>query len=111
MSSVGLRDPFPSSPAPGNFRTSKKFQALDACLAHALSFLYASREAGSLAVRHRDIYFDVNEVEPSKWRWVIYQRIASDPAIRDKTSYNTRDEAIIACQRVIDDKFPQKKRR
>jgi hypothetical protein len=43
---------------------------------------------GSLAVRYRDIDFDINEVEPSKWRWVIYQKIASDPAIRDKTSYD-----------------------
>ena len=64
---------------------------------------------GSLAVRYRDIDFDINEVEPSKWRWVIYQKIASDPAIRDKTSYDTRDEALIACQRAIDDKFPQNK--
>ena len=60
----------------------------------------------SLAVRYRDIDFDINEVEPSKWRWV-----ASDPAIRDKTSYDTRDKALIACQRAIDDRFPQNKRR
>jgi hypothetical protein len=63
----------------------------------------------SLAVRYRDIDFDINEFEPSKWRWVIYQRIASDPAIRDKTSYDTRDEAIVACRQAIDTKFAQKK--
>jgi hypothetical protein len=60
-------------------------------------------------VERRGIYFDIVEVEPTKWRWIIYQRIASDPAIRDQTSYDTRDEAIIACQRAIDEKFPQKK--
>lgn len=63
----------------------------------------------SLAVRYRDIDFDINEFEPSKWRWVIYQKIASDPAIRDKTSYDTRDEAIAACRQAIDNKFAQKK--
>jgi hypothetical protein len=63
----------------------------------------------SLAVRYRDIDFDINEFEPSKWGWVIYQRIASDPAIRDKTSYDTRDEAIAACRQAIDNKFTQKK--
>jgi hypothetical protein len=63
----------------------------------------------SLAVRYRDIDFDINEFEPSKWRWVIYQRIASDPAIRDKTSYDTPDEAIAACRQAIDNKFAQKK--
>jgi hypothetical protein len=64
---------------------------------------------GNLAMQHRDIDFDIVEVEPSKWRWVIYQKIASDPAIRDQTSFDTRDEAIIACRKVIEDKFPQKK--
>ena len=62
-------------------------------------------------MRYRDIDFDINEVEPSQWRWVIYQKIASDPAIRDKTFYDTRDEALIACQRAIDDRIPQNKGR
>jgi hypothetical protein len=62
-------------------------------------------------VRYRDIDFDINEVQPSQWRWVIYQKIASDPAIRAKTFYDTRDEALIACQRAIDDRIPQNKGR
>ena len=64
-----------------------------------------------MRVERRGIYFDIVEVEPSKWRWVIYQRIASDPEIRDQISYDTREEAVIACQRAIDKEFPPNKGR
>lgn len=62
-------------------------------------------------MRNQGIDFDIVEVEPSKWRWIIYQKIASDPAIRDQTSYDTRDEALIACRQAIVDRFPQRKGR
>jgi hypothetical protein len=41
-----------------------------------------------LAVKHRGIEFDVEEVSPSQWRWKIYQKvelgreIISDPVYR-----------------------------
>ena len=62
-------------------------------------------------MRYQGIDFDIVEVEPSKWRWIIYQKIASDPAIRDQTSYDTREEALIACRQAIVERFPQKKGR
>jgi hypothetical protein len=62
-------------------------------------------------VRYQDIDFDIVEVGPSKWQWIIYQKIASEPAIRDQTSYDTQDEALIACRQAIVDRFPEKKGR
>ena len=60
-------------------------------------------------MRYQGIDFDIVELEPSKWRWIIYQKIASDPAIRDQTSYDTREEPLIACRQAIVEGFLRRK--
>jgi hypothetical protein len=50
-----------------------------------------------LAVKHRGIDFDVEEVSPSQWRWKIYQKIGVGPKIISGPEYRNRAQATIAC--------------
>jgi hypothetical protein len=58
-------------------------------------------KAGGLAVKHRGIDFDVEEVSPSQWRWKIYRKMAGGPDIISDPAYRNRAEAAIACANKI----------
>ncbi|SEF12982.1 hypothetical protein SAMN05444161_8858 [Rhizobiales bacterium GAS191] len=60
-------------------------------------------------MRHRDIDYDVKEDEPSKWRWTIYPKKESGTPVRNETFYKTREAALFACIRAIDDGLSQRK--
>jgi len=51
-------------------------------------------------VRHRTVDFDVREVEPGRWRWIIY---TSDGTVRDPAVYRSRERAVEACHAEIND--------
>jgi hypothetical protein len=50
-----------------------------------------------LAVQHRGVDFDVEEVSPSQWRWKIYQSIEAVSQIISDPEYPNWVEAKIAC--------------
>ncbi|SEE79112.1 hypothetical protein SAMN05519104_7499 [Rhizobiales bacterium GAS188] len=58
-------------------------------------------------MRHRDIDYDVKEDEPSKWGWTIYPKKESGAPVRSETFYKSRDAALFACIRAIDDGLSQ----
>jgi hypothetical protein len=49
-----------------------------------------------LAVQHRGVDFDVEEVSPSQWRWKIYQSIEAVSQIISDPEYPNWVEAKIA---------------
>jgi hypothetical protein len=50
-----------------------------------------------LAVKHRGIEFDVEEVSPSQWRWKIYQKVELGPEIISDPVYRHHAQAAVAC--------------
>jgi hypothetical protein len=50
-----------------------------------------------LAVKHRGIDFDVEEVSPSQWQWKIHQKVELGPEIISDPVYRHQGQAAIAC--------------
>ena len=54
-----------------------------------------------LSMKHRDIEFDIKEIEPHKWGWTIYQKIEKGPKVVGETRYRSREQAVAACKKEI----------
>lgn len=53
-------------------------------------------------MEHRGIEFEVREFEPSKWPWTIYPKKELSPKIIGDEVCGTREAAVAACKREID---------
>jgi hypothetical protein len=62
---------------------------------------------GDYSVFHRTVAFDVQEVEPGLWRWNIFpgNRVIQGPA-----HFRTRERAVEACHREINDGIERTRR-
>lgn len=49
---------------------------------------------------HRTVKYDVQEVEPSRWRWIIHP---GDRVVRGLDNYRSRELAVESCLREIND--------
>ena len=67
--------------------------------------LYAVRR--EIQMLHRTVKYDVQEVQPRRWRWIIYpgNRVVSGP---DK--FRSRELAVEACLREINDGIERTRR-
>jgi hypothetical protein len=55
-------------------------------------------------VKHRDIDYGIEEVEPSKWLWRIYPKIESGhPKVISEDRFPSMDAATADCIREIND--------
>jgi hypothetical protein len=50
-----------------------------------------------MIVKHRNIDYDAEQVEPGKWRWKIYPKIEAGPKVIGEALFGSRDAAIAAC--------------
>lgn len=49
-------------------------------------------------MKHRTVDYDVEEVQPGRWRWIIYP---PDRAIQGASEFPTREQAVAACMEEI----------
>ena len=49
-------------------------------------------------VKHRTVDYDVQEVQPGLWRWIIFP---GDQIVQGPPHYRTRERAVAACMEEI----------
>jgi hypothetical protein len=62
---------------------------------------------GNLAVIHRTVEYDVQEVQPGLWRWNIYP---GNRAIQGPVKFRSRELAVEACHGEINDGIERTRR-
>jgi hypothetical protein len=59
-------------------------------------------------VKHRTVDYDVEEVEPGRWRWIIY---SPGRTIQGPPKFRTREQAVAACMEEINNGIERTRRR
>jgi hypothetical protein len=59
-------------------------------------------------MKHRTIDYDVNEVEPGRWRWVIRPSIGR--TVEGPPKFRTREQAVAACVEEINNGIERARR-
>jgi hypothetical protein len=60
-------------------------------------------------LKHRTVDFDVKEVQPGRWRWIIYPRMGR--AVDGPAKFATRERAVEACIEEINKGIERGRRR
>jgi hypothetical protein len=60
------------------------------------------------AMKHRTVDYDVEEVEPGRWRWIIYP---PGRTIQGPPNFHTREQAVAACMEEINNAIERTRRR
>jgi hypothetical protein len=56
---------------------------------------------GGKFVKHRSIDYDVEEIEPRRWRWIIDPKKEDEPKVVGEAKFRTREAAVAACMEEI----------
>jgi hypothetical protein len=56
-------------------------------------------------MKHRNVDFDVEEVEPRRWRWKIFSKTEGGPKAAGQPKYRTRELAVEASIEEINNAF------
>jgi len=60
------------------------------------------------AMKHRTVDYDVEEVQPGRWRWIIYP---PGRTIQGPPKFRTREQAVAACMEEINNGIERTRRR
>jgi hypothetical protein len=61
-------------------------------------------------MKHRGVDFDVEEVDPGRWRWKIFPKTEGAPQAVGQPKYRTRELAVEASIEEINNAFERAKR-
>ena len=59
-------------------------------------------------MKHRTVDYDVKEVQPGRWRWIIYP---PGRTIQGPPKFRTREQAVAACMEEINNGIERTRRR
>jgi hypothetical protein len=61
-------------------------------------------------MKHRNVDFDVEEVQPGRWRWSIFPETEGGPKAVGQPKYKTRELAVEAAIEEINNAFERARR-
>jgi hypothetical protein len=56
-------------------------------------------------VKYRDVEYDIEEVQPGRWRWKIYAKSEPGLNVVGEPKHRTREKAVEACIEEINNAF------